>query len=146
MWVNGWLFCFKNDAISLSISYKKREYGSDKRYFILEKCCIQIKLCTPHMRQFLIHRRNQWKIFSLKIRREKEKWIFLVFLTKLSLEKPSLGSKISEEMLVVFMKGKRKVVLRRSYIFICIEFVNMCDYKQHLFFARMILLKLQLLI
>ena len=99
----------------------------DKRYFILEKCCIQIKLCTPHMRQFLIHRRNQWKIFSLKVRREKEKWIFLVFLTKLSLEKPSLGSKISEEMLVVFMKGKRKVVLRRSYIFICIEFVNMCD-------------------
>ena len=79
------------------------------------------------MRQFLIHRRNQWKIFSLKIRREKEKWIFFGFPHKTFSGEAFVRKQISKVMLVVFMKAKRKVVLHRRYIFIYIEFVHMCD-------------------
>ena len=58
---------FAKEMIQWVLLFIKKKGNNDarinKRYFKLGKCCIEIKLSSLHMRQFLIHTRNQWKIF-----------------------------------------------------------------------------------
>ena len=108
MSIKGWLCHTGNDTTSFRFPTKnEQKQNPNKLLEIREMMYSDENFFTSHMRQFLICTRNQWKIFSLEIRREKEKQIFSGFPHKtFSGEDTSLGCKIIEERVVVFVKAK----------------------------------------